>query len=109
MAVATKLLHLKRPRLFPMLDRFVAELLGAGLPDSGGDGARAATAAALMHLIRREGRRNLKALRGLQAVLAKDGTDLSLVRIFDAVLWSAHPAAGLTGARRTFSAGLRQD
>lgn len=109
MAVATKLLHLKRPRLFPMLDRFVAELLGAGLTDSGGEEARAATAAALMRTIRREGRRNLKELRGVQARLAKDGRKLSLVRIFDAVLWSAHPAAGLTGARRTLSAGLRHD
>lgn len=109
MAVATKLLHLKRPRLFPMLDRFVAEMLGAGLPESGGDEARAATAAALTRAIRRDGRRNLAALHGIQARLGEDGTRLSLVRIFDAVLWSSHPAAGLTGAPRTLSAGVRQD
>jgi hypothetical protein len=109
MAVATKLLHLKRPRLFPMLDRFVAEMLGAGLPESGADEARAATAAELTRRIRREGRRNVKALRGIQRRLADDGTRTSLVRIFDAVLWSAHPAAGLSGASRTLSAGITRD
>jgi hypothetical protein len=108
MAVATKLLHLKRPCLFPMLDRFVAEMLGAALPESGADEARAATAAALTLAIRREGRRNLKELRGVQARLAEDGKRTSLVRIFDAVLWSSHPAAGLTTASRTLSAGVRQ-
>ena len=109
MAVATKLLHLKRPRLFPMLDRFVAEMLGAGLSDGGGDEARVATATGLTRAIRHEGRRNLTALRGVQARLAEGGTHLSLVRIFDAVLWSSHPAAGLAGATRTLAAGLRED
>jgi hypothetical protein len=109
MAVATKLLHLKRPRLFPMLDRFVAEMLGAGLSDAGGDEARVATAAALTGAIRREGRRNLAPLRDVQTRLAEDGVERSLVRIFDAVLWSAHPAAGLSRTKRTLSAGVRQD
>jgi Family of unknown function (DUF6308) len=109
MAVATKLLHLKRPRLFPMLDRYVAEMLGAGLPDAGADEGRVATAISLTQAIRSEGRRNLGALAGIQRRLADDDVGRSLVRIFDAILWLAHPAARTAGAPRVLSAGLRRD
>ncbi len=108
MAVATKLLHLKRPRLFPMLDRFVAEMLGASVPDAGANETRVATAVALTQATRREGRRNLAALRVIQEQLADDGIHCSLVRIFDAIVWSSHPAAGISAGPRVLSAQMRR-
>lgn len=105
LAVATKLLHLKRPRLFPMLDRFVAEMLG--VVPTGGDEQRVATAVALTGSIRSEGRRNLEALGAIQDRLAEAGTRCSLVRILDAVVWMSHPLGRIEGAPRALSAGLR--
>jgi hypothetical protein len=101
LAVATKLLYLKRPRLFPMLDRLVAELLGAGAPDDPRAAQRVETAVALTRLLRSEGRRNLEPLRGIRDALSADGTHRSLIRLLDAILWSAHPAAGAGRSRRT--------
>ena len=101
MAVATKLLHLKRPRLFPMLDRLVAEMLGAVLANDPTLGRRVEIAAELTWAIRSEGRRNLDSLSRIREALSVEGTDRSLVRIFDAILWLAHPAAGVNGVRRT--------
>jgi hypothetical protein len=98
-AVATKLLHLKRPRLFPMLDALVAEMLGASAPDLAVEGRRAAAAAELVLAVRREGRRNLAALKAIQRELAAGGHRHSLVRVFDAILWLAHPAARVRGTR----------
>jgi hypothetical protein len=104
-AVATKLLHLKRPRLFPMLDALVAEMLGASAPDLVAADRRAPAAAELVLAVRREGRRNLAALRAVQRELP--GPQRSLVRIFDAILWLAHPAARVRGTRRVL--GVRLD
>jgi hypothetical protein len=105
MSVATKLLHLKRPRLFPMLDRLVAEMLGA----SGDDNQRVDTAVRLVDVFRVEGRRNLEPLRAVRSALAAEGRTTSLVRLLDAIVWFAHPAAGATGARRTIDVRLRGD
>jgi hypothetical protein len=107
MAVATKLLHLKRPRLFPMLDRLVAEMLGLGPSTDAATERKVGTAVTLMHAIRSEGRRNLEPLRGIQDALATDGTRRSLVRLFDAILWFAHPAARVAGTPRTIEVRLR--
>jgi Family of unknown function (DUF6308) len=107
MAVATKLLHLKRPRLFPMLDRLVAEMLGAA--PTGADERRVATAFALTGSIRSQGRRNLDALRAIEGRLAEAGTRCSLVRILDAVVWMSHPLGRIEGAPRVLSAGMRRD
>ncbi len=98
-AVATKLLHLKRPRLFPMLDALVAEMLGASVPDLAAEGRRAAAAAELVLAVRREGRRNHAALKAIRSELASVGQRHSLVRVFDAILWIAHPAARARGTR----------
>lgn len=109
MAVATKLLHLKRPRLFPMLDRLVAEMLGLGVPNESTVEQRVDTAIRLTHTIRAEGRRNLDALRNIRDELAQERTQRSLIRLFDAILWFAHPAAGVRGAPRTIEVRLRDD
>jgi Family of unknown function (DUF6308) len=109
MAVATKLLHLKRPRLFPMLDRFVAEMLGLSVPDGGNPQQRVDAAVRLTRAIRDQGRRNLAPLRRIRDSLAADGSDRSLVRIFDAILWFAHPAAGVAGSQRLIEVRRRAD
>jgi hypothetical protein len=104
-SVATKLLHLKRPRLFPVLDAFVAQLLGRpNVPDS--PVLRAEQAARLVVHLRHEGRRNADVLAVLQERLAAKGYERSLVRVLDAALWLAHPAAGGPGARRRFTVEL---
>jgi hypothetical protein len=106
MAVATKLLHYKRPRLFPVLDRFVAEMLGMNLPDAAGSDGRVELAVTLTQTIRLEGRRNLQPLEAIRDRLAADGTERPLIRIFDAIVWFSHPAASIKGAPRAIEVGL---
>ncbi len=108
MAVATKLLHYKRPRLFPLLDRFVAEMFGMSIPDVGKQHERVEAAVRLTSAIRSEGRRNLDALRSIRDLLAQDATQRSLIRIFDAIVWFSHPAAGIKGAPRAIDVQLRR-
>ncbi len=91
LSVATKLLHLKRPGLVPILDSLVVDQLGG----RGKDGA------SLIEHVRGEGRQNLAALQRIQRELATlvgaDGLtiDRSLVRILDVLLWATHPASAL--------------
>jgi hypothetical protein len=47
-------------------------------------------------------------LRDIQAELAEDHIERSLVRIFDAVIWYAHPAAGIPGVQRSIRVGLQR-
>jgi hypothetical protein len=105
LSVATKLLHLKRPRLFPVLDALVAQLLGQpNVPED--PDIRADQAVRLVLHLRREGRRNRTALQAIQTQLAVDGYERSLVRILDAALWLSHPAAGGPAATRRFTVEL---
>jgi Family of unknown function (DUF6308) len=85
-AVGTKVLHLKRPRMFPVLDRLVLEQLGA---------TESIPAMAVVEHLRAEGRRNLTELRAVQSAVAAH-YERSLVRILDILLWATHPAAGLS-------------
>lgn len=98
-AVATKMLHLKRPRLFPILDRFVVEMLGGRIPDDALPNVRAQEATRLVVHLRRQGRDNIHALKEIQSQLSKQGFERSLVRILDAILWPSHPAARIRGGR----------
>lgn len=107
LASATKLLHLKRPRLVPILDQLVAEMMGVTLPASPTVDQRVAIAQRLVTAIRREGRRNLDVLQRIQAELAKDGITRPLIRIFDAILWFSHPAASVTDAKRSITVRLK--
>ena len=93
-SVATKMLHLKRPRLFPVLDSFVAQMLGGTIADDAPVAVRGARATELTTHVRREGRRNLVVLSELQRRLEQEKIGRSLVRILDAALWLSHPAAG---------------
>lgn len=83
-AVATKLLHLKRPALVPVCDSFVEWQLGA---------SSSTDLVELVEYIRSQGRRNLTELLAVQASLASRGIERTLVRVFDALLWSTHPAS----------------
>jgi hypothetical protein len=85
LSVATKVLHLKRPRLFPVLDSLVLEQLGAV----------GRTPLELLVHLRHQGQANIDALSAAQHALAKRGIDRPLVRILDALLWMTHPGAGL--------------
>jgi hypothetical protein len=89
LSVATKVLHLKRPRLFPVLDSLVVDLIG-GL-------AYVPRPARLLLHLRQQGRANLATLTAIKAELAAQDQPLerSLVRILDALLWSSHPTAGI--------------
>ena len=80
-AVATKLLHLKRPALVPVCDSFVEWQLGA---------RSSMDLVELVEYIRSQGRRNLTELLAVQASLASRGVDRTLVRVFDALL-SVYP------------------
>jgi hypothetical protein len=108
-SVATKMLHLKRPRLFPVLDQLVAEMVGARIsPDAPSD-LRAQQATRLVLHLREQGRNNVRVLRGIQAMLAGEKIERSLVRILDAILWLSHPAAGIGGTRRIFECRLAHE
>jgi hypothetical protein len=91
LSVATKLLHLKRPALVPILDSLVVDQLGG----RGMDGAE------LTEYLRTEGRQNLEALQRIQrdlgTLVGSDGGPIerTLVRILDVLLWATHPASAL--------------
>ncbi len=107
LASATKVLYLKRPKLVPVLDRLVAEIMGVNLPDNPGMARRVAVGQQLATAIRREARRNLDALRNIQEELSRGGIERPLIRILDAILWFSHPAASVAGASRCIATGLR--
>lgn len=79
-AVATKVLHIKRPRLIPVCDSYVAGTMGVKLLDSAG------LLRLVMHL-RKQGRANMAALLTIQTRLSAAGIERTLVRILDALLW----------------------
>lgn len=54
-SVVTKVLHLKRPRLFPVLDDFVAVMLGVNMPTDARPARRAELAWTLMAHLREQG------------------------------------------------------
>jgi hypothetical protein len=106
-AVATKVLHLKRPRLFPVLDDLVSVMLGVNMTDDAKQ--RVTKAVELLLHLRVQGRANIRQLRGIQTALTAGGINRPLVRIRDAIVWFSHPAAGVPNAVReiTVSASSR--
>jgi hypothetical protein len=99
-SVATKVLHLKRPRLFPVLDDFVAVMLGVNMPGDAQQTRRVKISVDLLLHLRAQGRRNLQQLQNIQSRLRAEGVDRSLVRILDGIVWFSHPAAGVSGTTR---------
>nr|WP_040668209.1 DUF6308 family protein [Nitrolancea hollandica] len=87
LAVTTKVLHAKRPRLIPVCDSYVVQMLG-GSPEPGPD-----KAASIIAHLRDQGRANLEVLQAIQRYLASLGIQRTLVRIMDALIWVSHPGA----------------
>lgn len=82
----SKVLHLKRPKLVPILDRLVLEQLG---------GVNAKPGVLVSHY-RAQMTCNRKAIVQITEMLAaKNGIERTPVRIMDAILWTAHPASSL--------------
>lgn len=83
-ARATKVLHIKRPRLIPVCDSYVLRLMG--IPDVGAE-----SGVALVEEIRAIRNDLLPTLLDLQGRLRERGFDRTLVRILDSLLWSGYP------------------
>jgi hypothetical protein len=81
-AVATKVLHMKRPRLIPVCDSYVLRLMG--IPGQDAD-----SGVALVECLRSLRAQWTPPLEQLQRSLGSRGYDRSLVRIADALMWSA--------------------
>lgn len=92
-AVATKVLHMKRPALIPVLDSLVLAQVGIRPTDD------VATWVAGTERVRDVGRSNALALTAIREHLAACGIEgRSTVRILDALLWASHPAAGFSSS-----------
>jgi hypothetical protein len=101
-AVATKFLHFKRCRLFPILDSVVVDMTGLRIPaltssrdpDTIERNRRARVQATLVacERLREHALANLEGLRHIQGILAAQDIDRPVARILDALLWSVHPA-----------------
>lgn len=95
LARATKVLHIKRPRLIPVCDSYVLRLMG--LP--GQDGA---SVAALIEHLRSVRGELLPTLVEIRGKLVELGYDRTLLRIADALIWRSYPDTSL--ARRPSAA-----
>lgn len=82
-AVVTKVLHIKRPRLIPICDSYVARSMGVSF---GENAAWRDVLRLVMHL-RKQGQANLDGLLAIQQRLQAAGYERTLVRILDALLW----------------------
>lgn len=88
-AMATKVLHMKRPRLVPILDGLVIETVGGRNDD------RPTPTAEVVDQLRLVARENAAALEDIQGRLTGLAFSPTKVRILDAVLWTAHPKSSL--------------
>jgi hypothetical protein len=89
LARATKVLHIKRPRLIPVCDSYVLRLMG--MP--GEDGT---SAAALVEHLRNLRNELLPTLVDRRERLRERGYDRTLLRIADALIWRSYPDTRLT-------------
>lgn len=94
-SVATKMLHLKRPALFPVLDRLVVESVGGRISSTASPATRADQAYAVIEHLRGEIRRHRLELVEIQDRLRGIGVDRTTTRIMDGLLWMTHPASEL--------------
>ena len=89
-AVTTKVLHIKRPMLVPVLDSLVIAQIGGRVDD-----VPATWVAAVEH-IRAVGRANLPQLRLIRDHLHRVGLpDRTHLRVLDALLWTSSPGSNL--------------
>jgi hypothetical protein len=89
-AVTTKVLHIKRPGLVPVLDSLVIAQIGGRVDDD-----PTSWVDAIEH-IRAVGRANLPQLRLIREHLRRVGLlDRTLLRVLDALLWTSSPGSNL--------------
>lgn len=100
LARATKVLHIKRPKLIPICDSYVLRLMG--LPGENG-----ASVAALIEHLRSLREELMPTLVDIREKLLERGYDRTLLRIADALIWRSYPdtrlarrPAGESGRRR---------
>ncbi|MDQ3689223.1 MAG: DUF6308 family protein [Chloroflexota bacterium] len=86
-SVSTKMLHLKRPKLVPVLDSLVVEQLGAAMPSTPAKGV------AMIGHVRNVAKQNREILDRIIDYLGAQGVDRSVVRVLDALLWGSHEAS----------------
>jgi hypothetical protein len=92
-AQATKVLHLKRPRLVPVVDSFVARALGGRLSVDGPAERRVAQTRVILEHMRAAGQQVFPQLEEVDAHLRSVGIERSLVRILDALVWCSEAEA----------------
>lgn len=98
-AGATKILHMKRPCLVPILDSYVGQVLGTPKPESH-KSRQVDWAAAMFDLLRSQLRDNAAVIASVTRYLAEQGLVRFPVRVLDALLWSAMPGSPFYGAMR---------
>lgn len=98
-AQATKLLHLKRPALVPMIDSFVARALGAKLSTEAPAATRVAQTRAILEHFRAAGVTRRPELERVDSHLRAAGIDRSLLRILDCLIWCSEADAWIALAR----------
>ena len=86
-AQATKLLHLKRPALVPVIDDFVARALGRRLSQDAAPPVRAGQARVIVEHLRHVGMEHQAALEAIDGYLRSVGIERTLVRILDCLIW----------------------
>ena len=84
-------------------------MLGVPVPTQATSAQMVSVALQLTTLIRREGRRNLGALSEVRDALSVDGLKRALSRVFDAIMWFAHPAAGFWRGGGTYRCASATD
>lgn len=88
-AVTTKILHLKRPELIPIIDSFVAKfLLGREITNITNKRALASIGVECTDVVRQDIRRNAETFAKLQARLSDLTIPLTKVRLYDILAWS---------------------
>jgi hypothetical protein len=92
-AQATKVLHLKRPYLVPVIDSFVAKALGARLSADAAVETRLAQTRAILEHFRTVGTALRPELEAVDAHLRAAGIERSLVRILDCLIWCSEAEA----------------
>lgn len=88
LAKATKILHLKRPHVFPVLDSFVFKFLSGSNPDAEDKKRLVEQGIQVLNSAREDLRRNGAAFRSLGERLADLPIQLTPVRMYDILCWT---------------------
>ena len=88
-AMATKVLHMKRPRLVPIMDSLVVPPIGGRTDEF------PTPIGVVVSQVRAVARANAQGLEAIAVGLRDLPFTLALARILDAVLWTAHPRSSL--------------